>query len=252
MVDAITREKLIRWAAKYNCKEFIPHDPIRFPHRFTEKKDREISGFITAWISYGRRPLILKKAEELHSLFGASPYQWIMQDKATRMSSCEALRKQNTNKRDTCYRFYTFADFFDLTDRLHAIYQQYESLEDALAATTGNNIIQRMQSLFADIKGIPSKASTSACKRLAMYLRWMIRNDGVVDFGIWSTHFSPNDLIIPLDTHVFRVSHELKLITHKTASMTAAIELTEAMKQIFPFDPCLADFSLFGYGIDAV
>lgn len=252
MVDHITRDKLIRWAGKYNCKEFIPNDPISFPHRFTGKQDREISGFITAWISYGRRPLILKKAEELHALFGDSPYNWIMQDEKVRIKSCEALRKQNANKRDTCYRFYTFSDFFDLTERLHTIYQKHESLEDALAMSEGDNIIRKLQHLFTGIKGIPLADSTSACKRLAMFLRWMIRNDGIVDFGIWSTHFSPQDLIIPLDTHVFRVSHELQLITHKTASMAAAVELTHAMKEIFPSDPCLADFSLFGYGIDAV
>lgn len=252
MVDHITREKLIGWAEKYNCKEFIPNDPICFPHRFIGKQDREISAFITAWISYGRRQLIMKKAEELHAVFGESPYQWIMQDEKARIKSCEILRKQNTNKRDTCYRFYTFSDFFDLTERLHTIYQQSESLEDALAVTEGDNIIQKLQNLFAGVNGIPLADSTSACKRLAMFLRWMVRNDGIVDFGIWSTHFSPKDLIIPLDTHVFRVSHELKLITHKTAGMAAALELTEAMKEVFPSDPCRADFSLFGYGIDAV
>lgn len=252
MVNEATRAKLIRWAEKYNCKEFIANDPISFPHRFTKKQDIEISGFITAWISYGRRPLILKKAEELHNLFGESPYEWIMQDEKARIKSCESLRKQNANARDTCYRFYTFADFFDLTGRLHLIYRNYNSLEDALAATEGDNIIRKLQHLFGGVNGIPLATSTSACKRLAMYLRWMVRNDGIVDLGIWNTHFSPQDLIIPLDTHVFRVSHELQLISHKTPGMAAAIELTEKMKEIFPSDPSLADFSLFGYGIDAV
>lgn len=250
MVGNATRDKLIRWAEKYNRKEFIPNDPIRFPHRFTDKQDREISGVITSWISYGRRPLILKKAEELHSLFGYSPYKWIMQDEKMRIKSCDALRKQNANKRDTCYRFYTFADFFALTERLHTIYKKHESLEDALAATEGDHIIRKLQHLFAGIKGIPLADSTSACKRLAMFLRWMVRTDGIVDLGIWTTYFSPRDLIIPLDTHVFRMAHELKLITHKTPGMSAAIELTEAMRELFPHDPCLADFSLFGYGVN--
>lgn len=270
MVNEVTRDKLIRWAEKYNCKEFIANDPISFPHRFSLKQDIEISGFITAWISYGRRPLILKKAEELHSLFGESPYKWIMQDEKARIESCEGLRKQNANKlqtkskqiandckqnantRDTCYRFYTFSDFFDLTEQLHSIYKNYNSLEDALAVAEGDTIINKLQHLFAGVNGIPLANANSACKRLAMFLRWMVRNDGIVDLGIWNTHFSPQDLIIPLDTHVFRVSHELNLITHKTPVMAAAIELTEKMKEVFPSDPCLADFSLFGYGIDAV
>lgn len=251
MVDRETREKLIGWAKEYNTGAFIANDPISFPHRFTKKQDREISGFIAAWISYGRRPLILKKAEELHLLFGDSPYAWIRQEESQRIASCAPLRPQNANKRDTCYRFYTFSDFHDLTARLHVLYNRYESLEDALAATEGQTIIQRLQTLFAGVKGIPLADSNSACKRLAMFLRWMVRNDGIVDFGIWNTHFSPRDLIIPLDTHVFRVAHELKLITHKTPGMAAAIELTEAMRELFPQDPCLADFSLFGYGINS-
>lgn len=248
-MDTSTREKLRLWASIYNKKEFIPDDPIRFPHRYTLKQDIEISGLITAWISYGRRPLILKKAEELHALFGSSPYGWIMQDEETRVRSCDSLRETNRQKRDTCYRFYTFADFFDLTGRLRSIYDRYPSLEDALAEAPGSNPVERLQALFAGIKGFPLAGSGSACKRLAMFLRWMVRADGIVDLGIWQTHISPKDLIIPLDTHVFRVSRLLGLITHRTASMAAAVALTEAVKNVFPDDPCLADFSLFGYGI---
>ncbi|MDD3062900.1 MAG: TIGR02757 family protein [Massilibacteroides sp.] len=248
MVDAV-RKNLICWAEKYNHPDFIEQDPIRFPHRYTRKQDIEISGFVTAWISYGRRSLILKKAEELHALWKENPYHWVMQDEKTRIRSCDRLR-QKTTERDTCYRFYTYTDFFDLIERLHQIYIQYDSLEEALAATPGDTTIRRIQSLFSGVKGIPSLHSSSACKRLAMFLRWMIRNDGIVDLGIWNTCFSPRELLMPLDTHVFRVSRELGLITHKTPGMAAAIELTENIKTIFPEDPCLADFSLFGYGIN--
>lgn len=250
MVDQSLRETLRLWAERYNRETFIEADPIRFPHRFSRKQDIEISGFITAWIAYGRRPLILKKADELHSLFGASPYAWIRQDRATRMADCQRLRKFASGARDTCYRFYTYSDFFDLTDRLHMIYQTYESMEDALADTPGANLIQRLQRLFAGINGIPAENSTAACKRLAMFLRWMVRNDGIVDFGIWNTYFTPRELIIPLDTHVFRVARELNLINQKTPNLAAALSLTEVMRSVFPNDPCLADFSLFGYGID--
>ncbi|MDD4515861.1 TIGR02757 family protein [Massilibacteroides sp.] len=246
-----TKEKLIEWAEIYNNKEFILSDPIQFPHRYIDKKDIEISGFITAWISYGRRPLILKKAEELHALFGNSPYDWIMRDEKERIRSCEILRKKNESKRDTCYRFYTFSDFFALTNRLHEIYRTYPSLEDAVASMEGENSIKKLQQLFNAITGIPNADTVSACKRLAMFLRWMVRNDKIVDLGIWSTYFTPKDLIIPLDTHVFRISKELGLISQRTPSMIAAIELTEVMKEIFPDDPCLADFSLFGYGVNS-
>lgn len=245
------REKLIVWAKKYNTKEFILNDPIQFPHRYIQKQDVEISGFITSWISYGRRQLILKKAEEIHHVFGDSPYAWIMLDRESRLQSFDHLREKNKYKRDTCYRFYTYSDFFELTDRLHSIYTCFPSLEDALPEADVENPIEKLQVLFNGIKGIPKPDANSSCKRLAMFLRWMVRNDGIVDLGIWDTHLSPEDLIIPLDTHVFRVSTELGLMDHRTPGMQAALALTEKMKTVFPSDPCLADFSLFGYGIDA-
>lgn len=245
------REKLIAWAEKYNTKEFILSDPIQFPHRYRLKQDIEISGFITSWISYGRRQLILKKAEELHYVFGDSPYAWVMQDRESRLQSFDNLREKNKYKRDTCYRFYTYSDFFELTDRLHSVYTRFSSLEEALPEADVDNPVKKLQVLFNGIKGIPNPEMNSPCKRLAMFLRWMVRNDGIVDLGIWETHISPKDLIIPLDTHVFRVSTELGLINHRTRGMPAAVALTEKMKKVFPSDPCLADFSLFGYGIDA-
>jgi len=91
---------------------------------------------------------------------------------------------------------------------------------------------------------------TSACKRLAMFLRWMVRTDGIVDFGIWQTVFHPRQLIIPLDTHVHQISLELGLTQQRTATLKTALEITEALSHIFPDDPCLGDFALFGYDIN--
>ena len=91
---------------------------------------------------------------------------------------------------------------------------------------------------------------TSACKRLAMFLRWMIRTDGIVDFGIWQTAFHPRQLIIPLDTHVHQISLELGLTQQRTATLKTALEITGALSHIFPDDPCLGDFALFGYDIN--
>lgn len=244
-MDKQTEEQLRKWARQYNVKSFIPDDPVQFPHRYTDKRDIEISAFITSWISYGRREVILKKADWLHRQMGDSPYKWICSEGYCRLST-EVV----PGKRDTFYRFYTYADLRDLCRRLKGIYEKYDSLEDALAVSPYPNPVHKLQDLFAGINGIPTMSGTSACKRLAMFLRWMVRTDSIVDFGIWQTAIAPADLIIPLDTHVHQISLELGLTTQKNATLRTAVEITEALRSVFPDDPCLGDFALFGYDIN--
>lgn len=215
------KEKLRWWANEYNVNGLIKDDPVQFPHRYTEKRDIEVSAFITSWISYGRRELILRKANELHDAMDPSPY-----------------------------RFYTYSHLRQLCDRLKSIYEEYDSLEDALSASPYPNPVTKIQDVFSGIEGIPVLTGTSACKRLAMFLRWMVRKDGIVDFGIWETAIKPHELIIPLDTHVHQISLELGLTEQKNATLKTAVEITEALKQVFPDDPCLGDFALFGYDIN--
>lgn len=128
-MDEQLKAKLKEWAGIYNVRSFIPDDPVQFPHRFTEKRDIEISAFITSWISYGRRELILRKADWLHSRMGGSPYEWVLSGRYW-----ELVSDVPAGKRDTFYRFYTHSDLCALCDRLKEIYQRYDSLEDALAA----------------------------------------------------------------------------------------------------------------------
>ena len=244
-MDEQLTAKLKEWAGTYNVKSFISDDPVQFPHRFTEKRDIEISAFITSWISYGRRELILRKADWLHSRMGGSPYEWVLSGRYW-----ELVSDVPAGKRDTFYRFYTHSDLCALCGRLKEIYQRYDSLEDALAASSYPNPVFKLQDLFSGINGTPVMGGTSACKRLAMFLRWMIRTDGIVDFGIWKTAFHPRQLIIPLDTHVHQISLELGLTQQRTATLKTALEITEALSHIFPDDPCLGDFALFGYDIN--
>lgn len=244
-MDKQIEAQLKAWAKTYNVASFIPDDPVRFPHRYTQKQDIEISGFLTSWISYGRRELILRKAESLHRKMGESPYEWILSGQFHELNP-----EVPDGKRDTFYRFYTYADLRALCDRLRAVYETYDSMEEALAENPAPNPILKLQDLFAGIKGIPATNGTSACKRLAMFLRWMIRTDGIVDFGIWNTAFHPRQLIIPLDTHVHQVSLELGLTAQRSATLKTALEITDALSSIFPDDPCLGDFALFGYDIN--
>lgn len=245
-MDENIRAKLCQWAKEYNVRAFIPDDPVQFPHRYTEKRDIEISAFLTAWISYGRRELILRKANELHALMAPGPYQWVMEEGYNLIP----VANSEPSKRDTFYRFYTYSDLRQLCRRLKDIYERYDSLEDALAASPYPNPVTKIQDIFSGIQGIPVLTGTSACKRLAMFLRWMVRQDGIVDFGIWGNFIKPHELIIPLDTHVHQISLELGLTQQKSATLKTAVEITEALKKVFPDDPCLGDFALFGYGIN--
>lgn len=240
--------QLRRWAEQYNTRAFIPADPVQFPHRFTEKRDREISAFLTAWISYGRRAHILAKADALHARMGSSPYAFIREGDVTfRPLAEEAARPGGRN---TFYRFYTYADLHALCLKLKEIYERYDSLEDALLTVDAPDPIRRIQRLFSPLQGIPAMNGGSACKRLAMFLRWMVRTDGIVDFGIWRSVATPADLLIPLDTHVHQISLKLGLTRQKTATYRTAVEITDALRQVFPGDPCLGDFALFGYDMD--
>ena len=245
-MDQKTITLLREWAKTYNTKSFIKDDPVQFPHRFSKKQDIEISAFLTAWISYGRRPNILKKAEELHQLLGESPYAFIRNGATT----FAPFRNRPVCRRDTFYRFYTYDDLHLLCCRLKDIYDQYESLEDAMNALSDEEPTVRLQRLFEGIHGVPVLGGSSACKRLAMFLRWMARTDGIVDFGIWRTAVQPRQLLIPLDTHVHQISLRLGLTRQKTATMKTAREITNALAKVFPGDPCLGDFALFGYDIN--
>ncbi|MDR0971135.1 MAG: TIGR02757 family protein [Bacteroidales bacterium] len=243
------KDLIIEYSKRYNNKDFILNDPIQFPHLYKEKKDIEISAFISSWLSYGNRKQIIKTLEIIHkefALYNNSPYQFIKE---------KGFVKYKNNP-SCLYRFYTFNDYYNLCLTLYNIYEKYSSLEKAIEEKQkenkeGNNsivILKIIITMFKDVKGIPNNI-TSACKRLCMFLRWMIRNDGIVDFGLWNI-LEPKDLIIPLDTHVHKEALFLQLTTIKQPSLKTALQITENLKTIFPSDPLLGDFALFGYGIN--
>lgn len=236
-MDKRTIDNLKQWAKEYNSSDFIPVDPISFPHRFRDKKDIEISAFLTAWLAYGNRKQILKKAEELHTAMEWQPLNFILQKKY----------KQYANNHKSFYRFFKYNDLFNICDRLNHIYTKYQDLEEA-TKSQNTEPIMALQQMFDGINGIPY-TQQSACKRIAMFLRWMVRNDKIVDFGIWKS-FSPSELLIPLDTHVFKMAKRMEMTKRSCADKKAAEEITKALKQIWPDDPCIGDFALFGCGVN--
>lgn len=227
-------EQLKRWADEYHTQEFIKNDPVQFPHRFTERKDIEISGLLTAVMSFGNRKQIVLKANILHTVMGASPYQYVMSKKWR-----DDFRK---DRKESFYRMLMYSDFNGFFERLYNCYSKYESLEDCLLeydkVTPFNAICNFM--------GVSNKGTQ---KKLNMFLRWMVRRDSPVDFGLW-INYEPSELIIPLDVHVCRQAFELGLIDKKSFTLGNARRITDALAQIFPGDPCKGDFALFGYGVN--
>ncbi len=227
------KNKLLMCAEIYHCAEFIENDPVQFPHRYTKKQDIEISGLLTAIMSFGNRKQILKKANELHELMGDSPYQYVL--------SCQWKKDFPGEITSSFYRMLSYADFHGYFQRLYRAYSKYETLEEALNIYSG--IPMEKLCTFLEV------SSKSPQKKLNMFLRWMIRRDSEVDFGIWES-FDRRDLIVPLDTHVCRVAHFFNLIDTDTFSLKNARNITTALAEVFPDDPCLGDFALFGLGVN--
>ncbi len=217
----------------YHRADFIQSDPVQFPHRYTLKQDIEVSGLLTAIMSFGNRKQILKKADELHGLMGDSPYQYVL--------SCQWEKDFPSGATNSFYRMLSYADFYGYFRRLYIAYTQFESLEEALMLYPG--IPMEKLCAFLEV------SAKSPQKKLIMFLRWMIRRDSEVDLGIWES-FDRRDLIVPLDTHVCRVAHYFKLTDTETFSLKNARQITAALATVFPDDPCLGDFALFGLGVN--
>lgn len=224
---------LCKWAEEYHCSDFIAADPVQFPHRYTVKEDIEISGLLTAVLSFGNRIQILKKADELDRIMGHAPLTYVLSGK-WRDDFPESDGR-------SFYRMLSYADVRGYFEKLYRVYAAGKTLEDALKEYKGIPMQQ-----LCSFLGVSDR---SPQKKLNMFLRWMIRTGSPVDFGIWST-MSASQLVIPLDTHVCRVAYQLGLTESASFSLNNAKKITAALEKVFPGDPCLGDFALFGYGVN--
>ncbi len=224
---------LCKWAEEYHCSDFIAADPVQFPHRYTVKEDIEISGLLTAVLSFGNRIQILKKADELDRIMGHVPLTYVLSGK-WRDDFPESDGR-------SFYRMLSYADVRGYFEKLYRVYAAGKTLEDALKEYKGIPMQQ-----LCSFLGVSDR---SPQKKLNMFLRWMIRTGSPVDFGIWST-MSASQLVIPLDTHVCRVAYQLGLTESASFSLNNAKKITAALEKVFPGDPCLGDFALFGYGVN--
>lgn len=243
-------DNLKRWAEQYETAEFIQSDPVQIPHRYDSQVNIEISAFVTAWIAWGNRKQIIKKADFIdREIFKGEPYHYIVGNTVERGNRPEW--EQYKGSTDCLYRTFTFGDFHDLCARLYDVYTSAENMEAAIKKaheTNGETALATLQSLFGSVNGIPDFETQSACKRF-LFLRWMCRKGSPVDFGLWDV-CDPRNLIIPLDTHVHKQAIRLGLTKRRTPDLCTAIEITDRFAKIFPDDPTKGDFALFGYGVN--
>ena len=241
-MDTPLTQRLSVLARHYNTPDFISKDPVQFPHRYKDKKDIEISAFVTSWISWGNRKQIIKTADMVdRQIFCGQPYRYLMS------SGWRSFSSDNRCFYRTCRN----GDFYQLMERLYDIYSHHADLEAAVVAQkgSGQDAASALSSLFCNINGIADARLGSPCKRLWFFLRWMVRRDGIVDLGIWR-QLSPADLLIPLDTHVYQEAREMCITSRRNADIKTAREITDYFRRIFPDDPALGDFALFGYGVE--
>ena len=234
---------------QYNHLSFIETDPVSIPHQFTLKEDIEISGFLTATISWGKRKSILNAANKLMHLMDLAPYDFILNAGKHDLERLEKFYYRTFNQEDCIY----------FIRSLQNIYRNHGGLRNLFSAMNETGIKQALgvfRSTFLSPehprhaeKHIPDPFAGSSAKRMQLFLRWMVRKDGRgVDFGIWP-EISPSQLLIPLDVHSGRVARKLGLLTRKTNDWKAAEELTARLRIFDPEDPVKYDFALFGLGI---
>lgn len=241
-------ENLKRWAEQYETAEFVKNDPVQIPRRYDSRVNIEISAFVTAWIAWGNRKQIIKKADFIdREIFHGAPYHYIV---GTDTQGAAPEWKQYKGSTESFYRTFTFGDFHDLCERLCDVYTVYGNMEAAINNTqNGEKPLETLLALFGSVNGIPDGSTSTACKRLCLFLRWMCRKGSPVDFGLW-TVCDPRNLIMPLDTHVHKQALRLGLTTRRTPDLSTAIEITDRFAEIFPDDPTKGDFALFGYGVN--
>lgn len=235
--------------AFYQQPSFISNDPICIPHLFHKKQDIEIAGLFAALFAWGNRTTIINKGRELMELMDMQPHQFCLHAAPLQLQQLARFKHRTFTADDLYY----FIEFF----RGH--YQQHNSLETAFFPRKGmtveaglnyfRNYFFRYEHLKRTEKHIAAPSQKSSCKRLNMFLRWMVRPATTgVDFGLWK-RITPADLICPLDVHVARVARHLGLLQRRQNDWQAAQELTEQLRTFDATDPVKYDFALFGMGV---
>jgi uncharacterized protein (TIGR02757 family) len=248
MINEAVIQQLEFYYKKYNNINFIKDDPISIPHQFSKKQDIEIAGFFAAILAWGLRKTIIKNARQIMHLMDDAPHDFILNHQPADLKKMEHFVHRTFNSTDLLYCIHFFQHH----------YKQHDTLEILFAKKDMEQGLINFQQSFCSLpdfpgrtkKHISSPLTQSTCKRLNMYLRWMVRKDeNGVDFGIWNA-IAPRQLYIPFDVHVEKIARRLNLISRPQRDWKTVVELTGILKQIDAQDPVRFDFALFGMGVD--
>lgn len=248
------KDFLDRKVEEYNRPSFIAADPVVVPHAYRKKQDIEIAGFFAATFAWGNRTTIISKSKTLLHLIDNSPHDFILNHQEKDRKRFEGF----------CHRTFNTTDLLYFISFLQHHYQQNESLEEAFTGLAKKerkpsmeDHLNRFYDNFFSLEHVPSRTrkhvaapfKNSACKRLNMFLRWMVRDDNKgVDFGIWH-RIKPEQLVCPLDLHVARVARKFNLVARPNADWKSAMELTARLRDFDFRDPVKYDFALFALGV---
>ncbi len=251
MEEERLKARLDEAAARINVPGFVALDPVQFPRRYHRLQDVEIAALLTATISWGRRPMILRDADRMLAPMGQSPYEYLMNGGVGEYNADGS----NPNVHRTFFQ----SDLAYYLRGLHRIYQRHDDLNTFFrsgGAAHAWDVAAMLFEQFTEANGgranpqcLPARHDTSALKRLNMALRWMVRRDGIVDLGRWD-FIPPSQLFIPLDVHVARVARGLGILGRKSNDRRAVEQLTAVLRRLNPQDPTLYDFALFGLGVE--
>lgn len=248
----LLRENLDYLWDKYDREEFIVADPISVPHKFSETKDIEIAGFLSSTIAWGNRKAIVKGGWKMMEVMEERPYDFTMNAQSEDLKDISRYVYRTFNGEDLC-------DFVlclrrvcqkwgSLGEMFQTLYERTSSIREMLILAR-NEFFEASHNPHSE-KHFSSALKGAACKRLNMYLRWMVRQDSRgVDFGIWK-RIPQNQLCLPLDVHSVRMSHAFGILQRKQVDWKAVEEVGKVLRQLDPDDPIKYDYALFGAGID--
>lgn len=230
-MDSAIKETLIGWAHKYNDPKYFQEDPIAFPREFASRHalgkaslaDIEIAALLSSHLAWGRRAMIVRDCNRMFDEMGWEPYKYVMSGD---------YRDEDAS----LHRTIKWSEFAAICRRLRDLYSTRSSLEGLSDADFRVKVYGQKEDRRA-----PNK-------KISMMRRWLVRDDGKVDLGLWKNS-DKRDLILPLDVHVYAQAVDLGLTSRRQKDLVTALEITDAFREIFPDDPCLGDFALFGYGV---
>lgn len=246
------RDLLDSEAARINSPAFIGEDPVQFPRRFSQLQDIEIVAFLSSIIAWGNRKMICRDAERMLALMDNEPYRYVMDE-----------GYEDLNPRQNIHRTFFGEHFSYFLRGMREIYTKYGSLDAFSAGVRAGDseapswkLVEEMQKVMSDVNNgaicsqcLPVNLQQTALKRINMALRWLVRDDGIVDMGVWKS-IPKSKLYIPLDVHVGNISRELGLLTRKANDRKSVEMLTGLLRTLRPEDPAIYDFALFGIGVE--